>query len=76
METLHPLPDNRTDLSEYLTPTQAGQESNLTESTLATKRSRGNGPAYIKRNGKVFYRRGDLLKWLEQRTTQHGEVAR
>lgn len=61
---------------DELTPDEAAAVVTLRRATLDRMRCRGGGPAYIKRNNRVLYRRADLLEWLEQRTTQHGEVAR
>ncbi|WP_035052686.1 helix-turn-helix domain-containing protein [Andreprevotia chitinilytica] len=65
----HPSP------STSLSPAQAGAIIGVSEATLATWRCRGNGPAYLKRSGKVFYRYADVAAFAAARTTQH-EVAR
>lgn len=57
--------------STRLTPAQAGQILGWSETTLATKRSRGGGPSYIKVNGKVFYNRADVEAFALTRTVEH-----
>ncbi|BCL76449.1 hypothetical protein JHS3_21850 [Jeongeupia sp. HS-3] len=57
---------------DLFTPTAAADAIGVTTSTLATWRCRGSGPAYIKRNGKVFYRRADVAAFIASRTTEHG----
>lgn len=37
---------------------------NVAEQTLATWRSAGEGPAYVKLGKTVFYRRADLKVWI------------
>ncbi|MFE7648686.1 helix-turn-helix transcriptional regulator [Streptomyces phaeoluteigriseus] len=66
-----PLPEAPTvelDLDEWLTPTEVGQLTKLSVSTLKDKRWRGTGPKYRKlspgRGGRIRYRRGDVLDWL------------
>ena len=39
----------------------------IAEQTLATKASRGDGPAYYKFGARVLYRWGDALEWAESR---------
>ena len=39
-------------------------------STLATWRSKGVGPAFIKIGARVAYRGEDLNRWLEERTVR------
>jgi hypothetical protein len=39
------------------------------ESTLATKATRGGGPPYMKFGPKVLYRWGDSLAWAQARLT-------
>lgn len=40
----------------------------LTEQTLAFWRGNGEGPPFTKAGRNVFYRRRDVMKWLEART--------
>ncbi|MBM3116061.1 helix-turn-helix domain-containing protein [Jeongeupia naejangsanensis] len=47
----------------------------VTETTLATWRSRGGGPAYIKRGGRVLYRLADLQAFMATRNIEQGEPA-
>ena len=52
------LPDGRLDAKN------AAAYVGLSVKTLAIKRSKGEGPNFIKR-GRVFYFRDDLDEWLE-----------
>ncbi|KKZ74446.1 hypothetical protein VO63_07845 [Streptomyces showdoensis] len=67
--------------SELLNPKQVCAEYPIFGSTgsLAERRWRGDGPAYIKtaegRAGRVFYRRSDIEQWLDERTVQTGGKA-
>lgn len=60
---------------DLLTPASAAVHIGVSEATLATWRSRGNGPAYIKRCGKVLYRRVAVDAFIAARTTEHGGEA-
>ena len=42
----------------------------VTASTLATWRSRGNGPRFVKVGGRVLYRLADVVAW-ENRNTRN-----
>ncbi|GHD62821.1 helix-turn-helix domain-containing protein [Jeongeupia chitinilytica] len=55
-----------------LDPTATSARIGVAEATLATWRCRGNGPAYLKRFGKVYYRLSDVEAFLAARTTQYG----
>jgi hypothetical protein len=59
------VPENRAWLLEPLPCKEAAKELNTTTNALATYRSRGRGPAYIKHGGKVMYRRLDLLSYQQ-----------
>lgn len=49
---------------ELLTPDEAARELRAAASTLARWRSDGNGPPYIKRRGRVFYRRQEITDFV------------
>lgn len=55
-----------------LTPGEVGSMSRLTKRALASRRSRGQGPAYVKlspgRTGHVRYWRSTVLDWLTNRS--------
>lgn len=61
---------NSLDPDEYLKPAEASQIVKLTVRTLATMRSQGRGPGYIKLSpgpsGHVRYKRSDLHNWLNR----------
>lgn len=59
-----------------LTTDEVAAMASVSRSTLERKRSNGTGMPYIKRCGKVFYRRADVLAWMEANTTEHGEVSK
>lgn len=42
----------------------------LAEQTLATWRSAGEGPSYVKLGKTVFYRRADLKEWIARCRTE------
>ena len=48
----------------FLRPKAAAAFLGYTEKTLATYRSAGTGPKYIKRGRMVFYRKADLVEFL------------
>ncbi|MFC7093511.1 helix-turn-helix domain-containing protein [Jeongeupia naejangsanensis] len=56
-------------------PAHAALLLRVTETTLATWRSRGGGPAYIKRGGRVLYRLADLQAFMATRNIEQGEPA-
>ncbi|MDG9706256.1 AlpA family transcriptional regulator [Streptomyces sp. DH37] len=66
---------------EMLTPKQVCEEYPIFGSpgSLAERRWRGEGPAYIKtsksRAGRVFYRRSAIEAWLKARTVQSRRAA-
>ncbi|MCL1825451.1 MAG: helix-turn-helix domain-containing protein [Betaproteobacteria bacterium] len=70
MQTQHPQPSTPV-LPELLTPTQAAQVLNVTEGTLAIWRceKRYHLP-FVKVGRKVFYRKSDLIDWLDSRVRQ------
>lgn len=51
------LPDGR------MSPKSAARYLGLAVQTLATKRSNGTGPRFVKR-GRIFYFKDDLDEWL------------
>ncbi|MEC5293227.1 MULTISPECIES: helix-turn-helix transcriptional regulator [unclassified Aurantimonas] len=53
---------------EVVRPGEAAAVLNLSKSTLAKMRMRGDGPPFAKLGGKiVVYRLADLREWLEDR---------
>jgi len=50
---------------DILTDDDLALSLGLTTQTLATWRSNGEGPAYVKAGKTVFYRREDVESWLE-----------
>jgi hypothetical protein len=52
----------------------------ITEKTLATRVTRGRGPAYAKFNGRAIYRWGDALAWaraaMSPKVTMSSELKR
>ena len=54
------------DKIQYLTPLEVERLYRIPVASLATMRSRGGGPKYIKRRGsRVIYRDCDVREWLE-----------
>jgi hypothetical protein len=65
------------DFPELLSPGEAGKAIGIATRTLAIWRSTGryNLP-YLKSGQKVFYKKTDLLAFIERRTVSHtGEAA-
>jgi hypothetical protein len=50
-----------------MTPEEAAVFRRVKVNTLAKERMSGFGPKYIKLRHRVFYRRCDLIAWIEQR---------
>lgn len=53
---------------EYLTPEEVELVYGLKTATLANKRSRANGPEYIKDGDKILYKQQSVKKYLESKT--------
>jgi hypothetical protein len=55
---------------EFLTSSQlvARWLGQVTSATLATWRSRGNGPKFVKVGGRVLYRLADVAAWEAKNT--------
>lgn len=49
-----------------LTPSEVNKLYGISMATLATWRSRGLGPDYIKAEGNVFYKNSQIAKWLDK----------
>lgn len=47
-----------------ITPDQAAERYGLNKGTLANMRSKKEGPPYLKRGRKIFYKVSDLEAWL------------
>ena len=57
--------------SDRLRPIDAATLLGNTVSTLARKRCQGNGCAYLKINGCVYYLRADIDAYVARHTTYH-----
>ena len=49
-----------------LTPAEVSQLYGIPSTTLATWRSRGLGPDYVKAEGSIFYKNSQIMKWLDK----------
>lgn len=49
-----------------LTPGEVNQLYGIPVATLATWRSRGLGPDYVKAEGSIFYKNSQIAKWLDR----------
>jgi predicted DNA-binding transcriptional regulator AlpA len=58
------------------TPEEVSLMTGLSLATLATWRSRGKGPSYVKIGRKVYYRKQELSKWLEKQIRETGNEHR
>lgn len=45
---------------------QVAARFGLSEATLATLRTRGGGPRFMKRGARVYYKFADVQAWLEE----------
>jgi len=55
---------------EYLTPEEVELVYGLKATTLANKRSRAQGPEYVKDGEKILYKQQALKKYLDARTVR------
>ncbi|AKK03078.1 helix-turn-helix transcriptional regulator [Corynebacterium epidermidicanis] len=51
-------------LQSMLRPAELSELSGFPETTLATWRSRGRGPKFVRIMGRVYYRKTDVDAWL------------
>jgi hypothetical protein len=58
------------DNQELLTPDEATAFLRMNPRTLENLRYVGRGPAYTKLANRVFYRRSDLISWIDSRVRQ------
>lgn len=63
-------PTTATSSDEFLTPDALVSRwmGQVASATLATWRSRGNGPKFVKIGGRVLYRLADILAWESKNT--------
>lgn len=66
----HPTTAEASSTDEFLTVEQvlARWQRKVTSATLATWRSRGNGPKFVKVGGRVLYRLADIVSWESKNT--------
>ncbi|MBW3078233.1 helix-turn-helix domain-containing protein [Bifidobacterium simiiventris] len=57
----------------WLSRSQAADYCNTTAGSLASMASSGRGPKYSKPNGRVYYRKSDLDKWMAGTDTTEKE---
>lgn len=57
----------------WKTPAEVGDLIKIAPATLATWRTKGIGPAYLKVGGKVVYPVSELERWLTSRLTRTEE---
>ena len=58
-----------------LTPPELARELRMATQTLADWRYRRLGPRYIKRGGRVLYRRDDVDRWIESQAVDPQSLA-
>lgn len=58
------------DPDELWTPKQTADYLKKTDAALAQMRHRGNGPKFIKANGRILYRFSQIRAWLDANTAQ------
>lgn len=52
-------------MNEYMTESETSELTRFARGTLRNLRSRGEGPPYLKLNGRIRYKRADVIAWLE-----------
>jgi hypothetical protein len=52
---------------DLLTQNEAAEERRKSVRTLERERAEGRGPPYVQDGGRIFYRRGDIRKYIEKR---------
>jgi hypothetical protein len=63
--------------SDLLTEVQAQrQELPMSLAWYRRKRVFGGGPPFIRVSNRIFYRRGDLRRWIEERAVERAERVR
>jgi predicted DNA-binding transcriptional regulator AlpA len=55
-------------MDALLTPPQLSDRTGFALSTLANWRSRGGGPEFIRKGGRIFYREAAVDEWLDDDT--------
>lgn len=50
---------------DCFTQTQLSEQTGFAESTLATWRSRGKGPRFVRIMGRIYYPKDAVQEWLE-----------
>ncbi len=56
----------QTEQTPYLSVEAAAKFTGVPVPTLNTLRTRGNGPLFLKRGTRVFYKRDHLVAWMEK----------
>ncbi len=59
------MADNIIDLQDRLSSEEAATFLKVSISTIISWRFKRVGPPYLRVGKKIFYRRGDLIQWLE-----------
>lgn len=73
MRSIKPQPETAmtaTSSADFLTVDQLAHRwlGQVSKATLATWRSRGNGPKFLKVGGRVLYRLADITAWESKNT--------
>ncbi|MGP5496819.1 helix-turn-helix transcriptional regulator [Corynebacterium flavescens] len=50
--------------NDCFTPKQTSEATGFSVATLATWRSRGNGPKFLRIAGRIYYLKTDVQEWL------------
>ncbi|MBP6997313.1 MAG: helix-turn-helix domain-containing protein [Phycicoccus sp.] len=53
--------------SDLLDTADAATLTGVSQGVLANLRWMGTGPFHVRHRGRIFYRRGDLLRWMRER---------
>ncbi len=53
----------------FHSPEVVSAVTGLSTNTLQNMRNKEDGPTHIKRGGKIYYRKADVIKWMENGQT-------
>jgi len=63
---------SHTDPDELLNEVQAADFLKMSMRTLQAWRCRGEGPAFVRAGRAIWYRRSDLIRWIDANSVRHG----
>ena len=60
------------DKKKFLTADEVAERRRKTPQALANERKHGEGPPYVKDNGRILYPEDELKQYLDERTVKPG----